>query len=122
MTFGDNAWIQDLKKKIKTLESKEVVTVGPYDHDDLSCAQIAARAGVAHYTVRKWLCRKIIPTPKDKIKSGLELMRRWPNRHHFKREYAEALRDCVIIRKSSKSYKTTKAFKGLCFSMLKKFL
>jgi hypothetical protein len=120
MTFMNNDWIQNLKKKVNRNGEKELTVVGPYDHDDLSCAEIAARAGVSHITVRVWLCKKIIPTPRNKNGPKPMRMRKWPNRHHFSRQYAEGLRDCVIMRKSSKNYSSMKAFRDLCFSMLRK--
>jgi hypothetical protein len=122
MTEMNNDWVQNLKKKISRNAEKEITTAGPYDHDDLSIEEVAARVGVAAITMRMWLCKRLIPTPKRKRGPKPMMKHCGPNRHHFKREYAEALRDCVIIRKSTTDYHSEEAFRDLCYSRLKKFI
>lgn len=112
-------WISASRKKIYAKEKLEKKTVEPYDRDFLTVAEVAARAGTTKRSLQRWLDEGTVPSPKTS-KRGPKVFRFTPNKYHhcFSRQFAEALRDCVIIRNSSTSYRRKEVFGKLCRKML----
>ena len=104
---------RSLKEKIRRHEKFEKKTCLPFNHDHLTVKQIADRAGLSRVTVHIWLKEGLIPSPQKYRKLRKNL---------FRREYAETLRDCVIIRNSTIGYRTRQEFKKLAWKRLIKVL
>lgn len=112
------------RKRVRKNEKKIKVTGDAFTRDDLTIGDLAKRSGLSSRTVDRWLSIGIIPSPiwskRGKKKRGFK--HRYPNRHRFSRDYAEALRDCVVIKNSSCGYGKNSALKKLCYSRLLNFI
>jgi hypothetical protein len=115
---------KDARRRVRINEDKIKITSEAFNKDELTITEVAARAGLSARTVDRWLALGLIPSPiwskPGRKKKGFK--HRYPNHHRFPREYAEALRDCMVIKNSVYGHGKNSAIKKLCYSRLLQFI
>ena len=86
-----------------------------WGHDWLTPSQVAARVGMKIRGFLQWVQFDVIPMPRRCFirKHTVQLP------YRFTDEYCEALRGCVITRNSAIGFQTRKAFRKLCWKILR---